>query len=645
MFSPRVAWTLALGCVAWHGFARTGQMLDVATTYSVEPMPLLVVGAAVIVGLVAAQGFLAIERGPPGLLLAAMMAGTLVPVPLLGGAWPSIGGLVGAATLLTVRPRWSPALVAVVLGADALLYWQFSQAAGAILGHRVLMNVNVAIALFVVIRLARLVQQAHEARLAAAHTLVELEKQSSAQWLRSALGSRLADVVAATRRMSAASTIVPDDVTHLARTAHRAAETARQAVDARGRVHLPRLIGESAPGNDHALSWAVSVFITVVFVAVALLNLLWLGDPTATTWVVATLVSLSAAALHLYHGGPRPEGEAPRWWPWTLTAQALLVIPAARAGGEALFLPHIVLLAGSAATRLHAPWLWFLPPVALTGAPVMAAWLSPSWSGWASANLVGGLATMMIVLYALCHLPSAAALLRRTRAAFTQTAVAAERSNFARDVHDLLGLHLAAMVLNAELAVRAGVEDPGGSRERVDTVRRCAQRALLDLRSIHDHAVPVTAEREIAEAASVLRAAGIHVTVEVLRGAVPQRPSRQAEQVAGIVVREASTNIVRHSQAGLCRFRLGIGTGAAIELDIINDGARTAEETLDATRATGDRGGLGNLAARVDEVGGWLTAARTQGTFRLTAWIPTDSPGAHRVLRTPVLNGCDRLTT
>src|SRR5690625_1034834 len=81
-------------------------MLDVATTYSVEPMPLLVVGAAVIVGLVAAQGFLASERGPPGLLLAAMMAGTLVPVPLLGGAWPSIGGLVGAATLLTVRLRW-----------------------------------------------------------------------------------------------------------------------------------------------------------------------------------------------------------------------------------------------------------------------------------------------------------------------------------------------------------------------------------------------------------------------------------------------------------------------------------------------------------------------------------------------------------
>src|SRR5699024_5144779 len=191
-------------------------------------------------------------------------------------------------------------------------YWQFSQAAGAILGHRVLMNVNVALALFVVIRLARLVQQAHEARLAAAQTLVELEKQSSAQWLRSALGSRLADVVAATRRMSAASTIVPDDVTHLARTAHRAAETARQAVDARGRVHLPRLIGERAPANAQVLPCAVPLFITVLVVAVALLNLLWLGDPTATNGVATTPVALSAAASHLYHGGPRPERDAPR---------------------------------------------------------------------------------------------------------------------------------------------------------------------------------------------------------------------------------------------------------------------------------------------------------------------------------------------
>ena len=110
-----------------------------------------------------------------------------------------------------------------------------------------------------------------------------------------------ADVVAATRRMSAASTIVPDDVTHLARTAHRAAETARQAVDARGRVHLPRLIGESAPGNDHALSWAVSVFITVVFVAVALHALHGIA---ALLWLVyATLRGFAGDYDHEYRFG------------------------------------------------------------------------------------------------------------------------------------------------------------------------------------------------------------------------------------------------------------------------------------------------------------------------------------------------------
>src|SRR5699024_5410862 len=209
--------------------------------------------------------------------------------------------------LLTARTVWSPTLVAMVLGADALLYWQFSRAAGVILGHRVLMNVNVALALFVVIRLARLIQQTHEARSAAAQTMVALEKQRSAQWLRSALGTRLPVLIAATRRISAASTIAPDDVTHLARAAHRAAETARRAVDARGRTHLSRPTSETALGNDYALSWAVSVLITVVFGAVTLLNLLWLGEPTGTTWVIAILVSLSAGTLPLYHGTLRPE--------------------------------------------------------------------------------------------------------------------------------------------------------------------------------------------------------------------------------------------------------------------------------------------------------------------------------------------------
>lgn len=623
MFSPRVAWSLALGCVAWHGIARIGQMLDVATTKGSGSVPLLVLGAAVIAGLVLALGFLATERGPRHLLLVAIVAGTLAPVPLLGAAWPSIGGLAGAAILLTVTIRWSPSLVAVALGADALLYWRFSQAGGAILGHRVLMNLNIALAVFVVIRLARLIQQTHEARIAAAQTLVEIEKQDSAQWLHSALGTRLAELIAATRRIIAVPTITRDDVTHLARTAHRAAEMARRAVDARNCASLPHLAaGETIPTNDYALSWAVSVLITTVFGAVSLLNLHWRGDPTATTWVIATVVALSAGMLHLYHGPPRPDGGVPRWWPWTLAVQALLVVPAVWVGGEALFLPHIVLLAGSATTRFHGAWLWLLLPAVLAGAPVMAAWISPSWTGWASANLIGGLATVMIVLYALCHLPWVAALLRQTRTEYTRAAVLAQRSKFARDVHDLLGFHLSAMVLNAELAVRTMATDRSTTREQVGTVQLCAQRAMADLRSIHDDPSPVSAEREIAEAAVLLRAAGAQATVEVPQREALQRVGGWAEHIVGIIVREASTNIVRHSHARWCRFRLGITPGGDIELDIVNDGAERTGETLGSALADRDGRGLGNLAARVDEAGGWLTTTRTQETFRLTARIP-----------------------
>src|SRR5699024_12819045 len=65
--------------------------------------------------------------------------------------------------------------------------------------------------------------QIHAARLAAAQMLVETEKRQSARWLRSALGTQLAEVIATTRRISAASTIIPAEVSDLARTTHRAA--------------------------------------------------------------------------------------------------------------------------------------------------------------------------------------------------------------------------------------------------------------------------------------------------------------------------------------------------------------------------------------------------------------------------------------
>src|SRR5690625_6173227 len=118
-------------------------MLDVATKYKLGPVPLLLTGVIVIIALATAQVFIALERGPQHILLVILVIGTLAPIPLMGGVWPAIGGLAGAAILLTVRFRWSPWFVAATFSVDALLYWEFSQANSAILGHRVLMNVNI----------------------------------------------------------------------------------------------------------------------------------------------------------------------------------------------------------------------------------------------------------------------------------------------------------------------------------------------------------------------------------------------------------------------------------------------------------------------------------------------------------------------
>ena len=622
MFSPRVAWALALGCVTWQLVVRGGWLFDIAGHNDAATGPLLVGGAVVIVGLVTTHVFISIERGPPRLLLVAMVLLTFAPAPMFGTDWPAITGLVGSAILLTVRSPWAWALCGAVLGADALAYWLVAEGGGAEVSGRVLVHVNVTLTLFVVVRLARLIQKTHDARHAAAHALVQVEKQSSARWLRSALGSRLGELLTMTGRISADTQLPQQDVKHVAETARLAAETARRAVAVRSRAHMPHLDdSEDTPPEDHAVSWALSVILTFTFGAVTAANLVWQGGATTVTWGITIGVALSAGALHLYHGTPRRDGGTPRWWPWTLAAQVVIVVSGVWVAGEAVLLPYATLVAGGAATRLRGPWLWLLPAAAFTMVPVIAAELAPSWSTWRSVYLIGALGTGIVTLYAVCHLPWIATLLHQTRAEFARVAVIAERSSFARDVHDLLGLHLSAMVLNAELAVRTLEQDSGATRARLDTVRLCAERALSDLRSIHDVSEAASTTREVAEAASLLRTVGIQVGVDA-----PESASGRADQIAAIVVREASTNIVRHSRAERCNLRLRVDGGGNIELDIINDGADVAgREPHSGT-------GLGNLTARVEEAGGRLTTTRTETTFRLRAQIPAHPSAATRDL-------------
>jgi two-component system sensor histidine kinase DesK len=85
----------------------------------------------------------------------------------------------------------------------------------------------------------------------------------------------------------------------------------------------------------------------------------------------------------------------------------------------------------------------------------------------------------------------------------------------------------------------------------------------------------------------------------------------------GWVVREAVTNVLRHSRASWCRVELRAAGGEA-ELQVTNDGAPGA--------GTAWGNGLTGLAERLAATGGRLSAGPDGDRFVLTATVPVRVP-------------------
>ena len=203
-------------------------------------------------------------------------------------------------------------------------------------------------------------------------------------------------------------------------------------------------------------------------------------------------------------------------------------------------------------------------------------------------------------------------------------AVTEERLRFARDLHDLLGHSLSVIVLKAELARRLleRQEAPTQVRAEVGDVEEIARRALEEVREAVTgyRARSFTAELDRTRVA--LEAAGTTVAVEVADEPLPP----DVETLLARVLREATTNIVRHSRAhhahvGLTR------SGAGVRLEVRDDGVGGEAASVQAAAARppdDERGdaaggtGLRSLAERVAEAGGHLEAgSATEGGVRV----------------------------
>lgn len=170
-----------------------------------------------------------------------------------------------------------------------------------------------------------------------------------------------------------------------------------------------------------------------------------------------------------------------------------------------------------------------------------------------------------------------------------------ERLRLAADLHDVQGHHLQVIALKAELAERQLDRDPEAARAAMGEVQQIARTAIAETKEIVRGYRDTSLREEIANAAAVLEAAGAAVSVEC--------PDGLDQPLFALALREATTNILRHSRATSVLI-----VAVPDRLTITNDGA------------TGEPNGGTGLAALTERIaagGGRLAVHREDDRFTL----------------------------
>jgi signal transduction histidine kinase len=205
--------------------------------------------------------------------------------------------------------------------------------------------------------------------------------------------------------------------------------------------------------------------------------------------------------------------------------------------------------------------------------------------------------------------------------------VTEERLRIARDLHDVVGHHLALIYVQAGVAVHVLDGEPERAAEALAHIRAASKTALGELRDTigllrqpDEPAAPtepVVGLAGVDELLGSFRRSGLTIT-EHVDG--PVRPiAVAADLTAYRVIQESLTNVCKHAGPTSVSVHL---TYRPELLRIIVDNAAAAQ-TRAATPA-GQGHGLIGMRERVTALGGTLRSGpRPDGGYRVTATLPT----------------------
>ncbi|MEO1244236.1 MAG: sensor histidine kinase [Pseudomonadota bacterium] len=186
----------------------------------------------------------------------------------------------------------------------------------------------------------------------------------------------------------------------------------------------------------------------------------------------------------------------------------------------------------------------------------------------------------------------------------------AERERIARDLHDTIGHSLSVIALKSELAAGLARDGEPHAADEMLAVNRVARQSLAEIRATLSGYWELSLDAELKALTASLREAGIQTKLDVMTIDLPVH----TETALAMCLREAVTNVIRHSEASACRIELKVEAESAVARVSDNGNVRTIEPGR----------GLGGMRQRVEQMSGDLQIAVQDGT-RLVVRLPLTS--------------------
>lgn len=320
--------------------------------------------------------------------------------------------------------------------------------------------------------------------------------------------------------------------------------------------------------------------------------------------------------------------------------------------------PMPVFVAATVLAEGHLAVLGSQAGLLVLAAPLIVLYTLAQASGWVRAAVPGGIAVLTVfVLHAALRLewagPQNVALLAlgglavaageaaRSRRAYVaavearaqlaersveqeaERRVTEERLRIARELHDVLGHHLALITVHAGAAADVLDDRPAAARASLTHIRGAGQAALAELRDVvvllrrpGEPATPTEPAGGLARLDELVVAfgrSGLRVDRRVIGAARPLPAA--VDLTAYRVVQESLTNVAKHAD----------GSGATVRLEYGPDQLRVvvADDGPGPRAAIGGGHGVAGMRERVEAVGGRMDAGPGPGGgFRVDARLP-----------------------